>query len=88
MAVPISNDLMERIFTWYYTYNRPTTEKIRDLARCSIGLISNVIRNYQEYNNESIYKGGILATEAARTTSPSRKKVPDLPIHQPLPLPR
>ncbi len=24
-------------------------EEIRDLARCSIGLISNVLRNYWEY---------------------------------------
>ena len=30
--------------------------------------------------NEGFYKDGILVTEAARTTSPLCKKVPDLPI--------
>ena len=48
MVAPISDDLKERIITWYYTDNR-TMPEIRDLARCSIGLISNVIRNYREY---------------------------------------
>ncbi len=48
MPVRISDDLKERIITWYYTDNK-TMEEIRDLARCSIGLISNVIRNYREY---------------------------------------
>ena len=48
MPIRISNDLKERIVLWYYT-DKKTMEEVRDLSRCSIGLISNVLRNYQEY---------------------------------------
>ena len=48
IAVPISNDFKEQIITWFYTDNK-MMEEIRNLARCSIGLISNVSHDYQEY---------------------------------------
>jgi transposase len=48
MPIHISNDLKEWIVLWYYTDNK-TMEEVRDLSRCSISLISNVLRNYREY---------------------------------------
>ena len=48
MGVRISDDLKERIVHWYYQDDM-TMEEIRDLAHCSLGLISKVINNYREF---------------------------------------
>ena len=48
MGVRISDDLKEHIFHWYYQDDM-TMEEIRDLAHCSLGLISKVINNYREF---------------------------------------
>jgi len=48
MAPRLSDDLKERIVQWYYE-DLKTMEEIRDLSRCSIGLVYNVIRNYRDF---------------------------------------
>jgi len=48
MPLHLSNNLKECIVQWYYI-DRMTMEEIRDLAKCSIGLVYNVIRNYRDF---------------------------------------
>ncbi|KJA21472.1 hypothetical protein HYPSUDRAFT_124138, partial [Hypholoma sublateritium FD-334 SS-4] len=48
MTARLSDDLKEHIIQWYYSDNMTMLE-IRDLAQCSVGLVYNVIRNYQEF---------------------------------------
>jgi len=48
MAPRLSDDLKECIVQWYY--KRPEDNgEIRDLSRCSIGFVYNVIRNYRDF---------------------------------------
>ena len=48
MAPQVSDDLKECMIYWYYI-NKKTMEEIRDLSRCSIGLVYKVIRNFQDF---------------------------------------
>jgi transposase len=48
MPLRVSDDLKECIIRWYYI-DMITMEEIRDHAKCSIGLIYNVIRNYRDF---------------------------------------
>jgi transposase len=48
MTRAISEDLKKRIVDWYIIDGR-TMEEIRDLSRCSIGLVYNTIQTYREY---------------------------------------
>ena len=48
MTCAISEDLKKRIVDWYYTDGK-TMEEIRDLSRCSIGLVYNTIQTFWEY---------------------------------------
>ena len=48
MPPPLSDDLKERIVKWYYE-DQDTMAEIAAQARCSIGLVSKVLRYYREF---------------------------------------
>jgi transposase len=48
MPSPLSNDLKERIVTWYYN-DQLTMLDICARAQCSVGLVHNVLRNHREF---------------------------------------
>jgi transposase len=48
MPPQLSTDLKERIIKWYFE-DGLTYRDIHDQARVSLGLISNTIRNFQEF---------------------------------------
>ena len=48
MPVPLSDDLKILIVNWYFEEGL-TYREIRDRAQCSIGLISKVLRNYEDF---------------------------------------
>jgi len=67
MTPRISDDLKERIVQLYYTDGMKMMD-IRDLTRCSIGLVYNVIRNYQDFgqvNNPFVHPAGRPCTLTA-----------------------
>jgi len=47
-AGPLSNDLEDRIVKRYYE-DQETLKEIETHVRCSIGVVSKVLRLYQEY---------------------------------------
>ena len=49
----LSIDLKERIVKWYFE-DGLTYRDIRDQARVSLGLISNTIRNFQEFSGQVV----------------------------------
>ena len=49
----LSIDLKERIVKWYFE-DGLTYRDIRDQARVSLGLISNTIRNFQEFDGQVV----------------------------------
>jgi hypothetical protein len=49
----LSVDLKERIVKWYFE-DGLTYRDIRDQARVSLGLISNTIRNFQEFSGQVV----------------------------------
>ena len=60
MPAVISNELKERIIKWY-NVDRLTMNDISIAAECSIGLVSNVLCNYQQYrqvNNPYSHRSG------------------------------
>jgi transposase len=48
MPAALSNDLKERIVKWY-NVDGLMMKDISSTAECSIGLVSNVLRNYRQY---------------------------------------
>ena len=48
MPVPLSDDLKILIVNWYFEEGL-TYREIRDRAQCSIGLISKVLRNHEDF---------------------------------------
>ena len=48
MPAPLSDDLKDRIIKWYYK-DQKTMKGIATHARCSIGVVSKILRLYQEY---------------------------------------
>ena len=48
MPATISNDLTERIVKWY-NVDGLTMKDISMTAECSVGLVSNVLHNHQQY---------------------------------------
>jgi transposase len=60
MPAAISNDLKERIVKWY-NVDQLTMKDISTTAECSIGLVSNVLCNHQQYgqvNNPYSHRAG------------------------------
>jgi len=51
MPPPLSIDLKERIVKWYFE-DGMTYRDICDQGRVSLGLVSNTIRNYQEFDGQ------------------------------------
>jgi transposase len=54
MPAALSNDLKERIVKWY-NVDGLTMKDISSTAECSIGLVSNVLRNYRQYGQVNVH---------------------------------
>src|SRR6266567_6099714 len=52
MPSPLSDEIKERIIQWYYE-DQSTMAEIAAQARCSIGLVSKVLRNYRDYGQDN-----------------------------------
>jgi transposase len=70
MPAALSNDLKERIVKWY-NVDGLTMKDISSTAECSIGLVSNVLRNHQHY-------GQVSNPYSRRTGRPSYLSAEDL----------
>src|SRR6266567_384783 len=70
MPSPLSDEIKERIIQWYYE-DQSTMAEIAAQARCSIGLVSKVLRNYRDY-------GQVNDPFRQRTGRPSKLSKADL----------